>query len=98
MKYLVETNEIVNLPSASVLAVLRQETDNRKMPAKTLAVLADPVFDKADERLQTISGKNKSKTEYIAVSKKQTRGSRDFAARNGLDLPRLPSRAAKPTR
>jgi CHAT domain-containing protein len=89
-RYLIETNEIVNLPSVSVLAVLRNETKNRKMPAKTLAVLADPVFDEADERLRTSAAKNKSKPEFVAVSKKETRGISDFATRNGLDLPRLP--------
>ncbi len=88
--FLIEANEIVNLPSVSVLAVLRNETKNRKIPAKTLAVLADPVFDEADERLQTNAGKNKSKPEFVAVSKKRTRGIGDFVTRNGLDLPRLP--------
>ncbi|MCY7375715.1 MAG: CHAT domain-containing protein [Pyrinomonadaceae bacterium] len=89
-RFLIESNEIVNLPSVSVLAVLRKETQNRKLPAKTLAVLADPVFDEADERMPAVIGKNKSKTEYITVSKKQTRNGGDFATRNGLNLPRLP--------
>lgn len=89
-QFLIETNEIVNLPSASVLAVLRKETANRKIPAKTLAVLADPIFDKTDERFQTISKRKKSSLEYLAVSKKETR-SIDFSlTRDGLDLPRLP--------
>ncbi len=49
---LLSENEIVNLPSASTLAVLRQELRNRKPAAKMLAVLADPVFDKHDERFK----------------------------------------------
>ena len=45
-------HEIVNLPSASVLALLRRETANRVRPAKTVAVLADPVFEPDDPRLR----------------------------------------------
>ena len=90
--FLIETNEIVNLPSASVLAVLRNETANRQIPAKTLAVLADPIFDKTDERFQEIARKTKPKPEFIAVSKNKTRGggSEFSLTRDGLDLPRLP--------
>lgn len=44
-------HEIVRLPSASTLAVLRKETADRKPPRKTVAVLADPVFTADDPRL-----------------------------------------------
>jgi CHAT domain-containing protein/Tfp pilus assembly protein PilF len=44
-------HEIVNLPSASVLAVLREEFGGRKPASKTVAVLADPVFTANDSRL-----------------------------------------------
>jgi CHAT domain-containing protein len=47
---LIAEHEIVNLPSASTLTVLRQE--RRKSAAKTLAVLADPVFENSDPRLR----------------------------------------------
>ncbi|MBE9205013.1 tetratricopeptide repeat protein [Nostoc sp. LEGE 06077] len=49
---LVTTNEIISLPSASTIALLRQEVKGRKKAAKTLAVLADPVFSAQDERLK----------------------------------------------
>jgi CHAT domain-containing protein len=49
---LIVDHEIVILPSASVLAVLRQETVGRKPAAKVLAVLADPVFNSDDPRLR----------------------------------------------
>jgi CHAT domain-containing protein/Tfp pilus assembly protein PilF len=49
---LVVEHEIVNLPSASALAVLRREQAGRKPAAETLAVLADPVFAKDDERFK----------------------------------------------
>lgn len=44
-------HEIVKVPSASVLAVLRQEAAARPRAAHGLAVLADPVFDASDPRV-----------------------------------------------
>ncbi len=44
-------HEIVTAPSASVVALLRQETANRKPATKTLAVFADPVFSTNDPRV-----------------------------------------------
>ncbi|MBC7910775.1 MAG: CHAT domain-containing protein [Pyrinomonadaceae bacterium] len=54
---LILDHEIVTLPSASTLAVLRREVKGRRPAPKTFAVLADPVFDRADERLKNIAGK-----------------------------------------
>jgi CHAT domain-containing protein len=48
---LIANHEVVHLPSASALAVLRRELKDRKPAPKLLAVLADPVFDADDERL-----------------------------------------------
>jgi CHAT domain-containing protein/lipopolysaccharide biosynthesis regulator YciM len=48
-------HEIVNLPSASTLAVLRKELNDRKSAAKAIAVLADPVFGTNDPRLKSSS-------------------------------------------
>lgn len=49
---LVAQHEIVNLPSASVLASLRQQANGRGAePTKQVAVLADPVFDPSDPRV-----------------------------------------------
>jgi CHAT domain-containing protein len=45
-------HEIVNLPSASTLAVLRNEINGRKPAPKTVAVLADPIFSSNDERVK----------------------------------------------
>jgi CHAT domain-containing protein/Tfp pilus assembly protein PilF len=44
-------HEIVYLPSASVLAMLREAEKAKKAPSKAVAVLADPVFDKEDVRI-----------------------------------------------
>ncbi|HST19984.1 MAG TPA: CHAT domain-containing tetratricopeptide repeat protein, partial [Blastocatellia bacterium] len=49
---LILDHEIVNLPSASTLAVIRRETGGRKPAAKSVVVLADPVFDSQDERVK----------------------------------------------
>jgi CHAT domain-containing protein/Tfp pilus assembly protein PilF len=48
---LVSRHEIVTLPSASVLAVLRRQSVDRKRPDKSVAIFADPVFDSADPRV-----------------------------------------------
>ncbi|MEO6390626.1 MAG: CHAT domain-containing protein [Pyrinomonadaceae bacterium] len=51
--YLMVDHEIVNLPSASMLAELRAESPNRKRAPKLIAVLADPVFDQDDVRVKS---------------------------------------------
>jgi CHAT domain-containing protein/tetratricopeptide (TPR) repeat protein len=48
---LVVEHEIVNLPSASTLATLRSEPHRSAATAKKVAVIADPVFEKDDERV-----------------------------------------------
>ncbi len=48
---LIARHEIVTLPSASVLAGLRRETADRRPAARTLAIVADPVFDASDPRV-----------------------------------------------
>jgi CHAT domain-containing protein len=48
---LVLEHEVTNLPSASVLAELRRQAQDRAAPPKSVAVLADPVFDTKDERI-----------------------------------------------
>ena len=51
---LIENHEIVNLPSASTLAVLRSELAGRNPAPKSVVALADPVFMKNDERVQRV--------------------------------------------
>jgi CHAT domain-containing protein/Tfp pilus assembly protein PilF len=86
---LIVGHEIVNLPSASVLAELRREKDGRKEAAKAVAVLADPVFDRDDARVIATSGAHK-------LNRFSTRGSNtqnnqdesDQAAQSGDRLTR----------
>lgn len=88
---LVADHEIVNLPSASVLAMLRRAEITRKPATKSVAVLADPVFSEEDARVSLEhSGKS-------IVSAPQSTGgfSNDTLARSAHDvglfsLPRLP--------
>ncbi|MEG5187368.1 CHAT domain-containing tetratricopeptide repeat protein [Microcoleus sp. B4-C3] len=49
---LIVEHEIITLPSASTLAILRQNYGDRKPPSQTLAILADPVFSPEDERIK----------------------------------------------
>jgi CHAT domain-containing protein len=60
---LIAEHEIVTLPSASTLAVLRRQLAGRKPAPKTLAVLADPVFDPADERVKKDASQIKKQRE-----------------------------------
>ena len=50
-RLLISEHEIVYLPSASVLALHRRELATRKRAQYPVAVIADPVFDKRDERV-----------------------------------------------
>jgi CHAT domain-containing protein/Tfp pilus assembly protein PilF len=48
---LILEHEIVTLPSASTLALLRRDLEGRKPHKKDLVVFADPVFEATDERV-----------------------------------------------
>ncbi len=76
---LVVEHEIINLPSASVMSVLRRETTGRKPAPKTLAVLADPVFQNDDPRIAAV--KNHSTTRPEGLPSDVSRSARDA----GLD-------------
>ncbi|HKP71983.1 MAG TPA: CHAT domain-containing protein, partial [Pyrinomonadaceae bacterium] len=52
LPYLVKTNEIVYAPSASVVAVVRQQSRAGAARAGGMLVVADPVFDASDARLK----------------------------------------------
>lgn len=51
---LITSHEIISLPSASTLVLERRQLATRKMAAKNIAVIADPVFDTTDERVLNI--------------------------------------------
>ncbi len=54
---LIEHYELVSLPSASALAVLRNEIKGRPAAAKELAIFSDPVFQASDPRVQSAKTK-----------------------------------------
>ena len=83
---LVVDNEIVNLPSASVVAGLRQETAGRNPAGKIIAVLADPVFSSDDPRVLSSKKRPVDTVEETSVAQDAKRS----AAEAGLgDLKRL---------
>ncbi|MBC7911249.1 MAG: tetratricopeptide repeat protein [Pyrinomonadaceae bacterium] len=90
---LIVEHEIVTLPSASTLAVLRHETAGRKLATKTLAVLADPVFASDDERLKSLTVKAVNSAPQTVF---EDRALRTFAAETRSSgeverrIPRLP--------
>ncbi len=64
---LILKHEIVSLPSASTLSILRRELAGRKLAIKALAVLADPVFEKNDERVKARLNKAVANTDESAM-------------------------------
>jgi CHAT domain-containing protein len=97
---LIVDHEIVCLPSASALAVLRRELAERKPAPKTVAVLADPVFERGDERLRSSvvsrgtrpAAGAQTRTAEALLESDLTRSARDLrlGKDEGFTLPRLP--------
>ncbi len=57
---LIARHEVVSIPSASVLSLIRREMAGRQRAAKSVAVLADPVFEASDPRLESAKNGNSS--------------------------------------
>lgn len=95
-KPMIFQHEIVNLPSASVLAVLRRDAASRQPATKTVAVLADPVFAANDPRLaaaRTAKPKSAVASSQSTINSEPAvtelnRAMRSFGERG--DLARLP--------
>ncbi|MCX6628983.1 MAG: CHAT domain-containing protein, partial [Candidatus Solibacter sp.] len=58
-------NEIVVLPSASVLAMLRRNQKLQQMPEGTIAIFADPVFDQMDPRVPVADASGRASAKPI---------------------------------
>ena len=85
---LIVEHEIITLPSASSLAILRQNYGDRKPPSRTLAILADPVFSPDDER---IKGKiTQATTEKLEANNLGLNQSLLHASNRGWPPERLP--------
>jgi CHAT domain-containing protein len=84
-------HEIVNLPSASVLALLREEIQHRPRPGKQVAVLGDPVFGSDDLRLP-VAVRRAPGVSPVSPLADLARSARDLGI-HGFD--RLPSSGAE---
>ena len=92
-KSLIAEHEIVNLPSASTLAVVRKEVAGRQIAPRSVVALADPVFMKDDERVKKAKVNNttpardeNSKDRQLLKAAAEDTG----VASEGLYVPRLP--------
>jgi CHAT domain-containing protein len=77
---LLTKHEIIYLPSASTIAILRTTAANKPLGPKTLAILADPIFGKNDPRIRD---------RMNTTIEQDDRGTRDLA------LDRLPFTATE---
>jgi CHAT domain-containing protein len=80
---LVVAHEVVAIPSTAILRVLRGESVRRTRPARSLLVLADPVFARDDPRVAA-SSRGAAKAGVVALPE----AARDAGVTGGL--PRLP--------
>jgi CHAT domain-containing protein len=85
---LVVHHEVVNAPSASTIAILRRENQNRKPAPKLLAILADPVFSTDDSRLSR--GQERAATPATRDMDEAIERSMNDIGMNGARLSRLP--------
>jgi len=78
---IIDDFEVVRLPSISVLSVLRRQLNNRTSAQLAVAVIADPVFNTADARVQrAISQGRKQEGHNSSLAK----ASPDLVAANSL--------------
>jgi CHAT domain-containing protein len=86
---LIVEHEVVSVPSASLLALLRREMSGRTPAPKMIAVLADPVFDRADLRVKAAAGKQ------VSEDKNRENELQDAELSPALQLPSELERAAR---
>jgi CHAT domain-containing protein len=65
---LLVNHEIINLPSSSTLAILRQDEPRQSAP-KTVALIADPVFEPDDTRVTGQTSANSSDPRRVVVNR-----------------------------
>jgi CHAT domain len=96
---LIVKHEVVSLPSASALAIQRSELAGRQRAPKMLAVIADPVFARADPRFKTTATDAVDKAQTQTTTADDARSIEHLAADSGdksnvktvrLVIPRLP--------
>jgi CHAT domain-containing protein/Tfp pilus assembly protein PilF len=91
---LIVRHEVVQVPSASIMEILRSGRSNREAVDGVVAVLADPVFQKEDSRVKLVEGKNKAEHPTAGNSNERAQprpGVKREAWESGLQtLERLP--------
>jgi CHAT domain-containing protein/Tfp pilus assembly protein PilF len=104
---IIVNHEVVSLPSASALAIQRAELAGRQRAPKMLAVIADPVFDRSDDRLKSVAieASNNAQTQTIAFDDARSiehlavlSTDRPGTATHRLIIPRLPFTRQEATR
>src|SRR5205085_8949580 len=68
LPYLVQTNEIIYAPSASVVAAIRQQKNSAAAAARGLLIVADPVFDPKDTRVKNQATADSTTRDVAVVS------------------------------
>jgi len=92
---LIFRHEIVNEPSAAALALLLDEAKGRQSPSRNVAVLADPVFEIDDPRIES-GGPSQAQGVNRSESGELRRALRDVGLPNGWSkIPRLPGSRAE---
>ncbi len=91
---LIFNHEIISLPSASVIGVMRKELAGRTVAPKMLAVIADPVFSGDDERAK-ISQVKLARTASVTTEARgiihtEEKPTGEQKMTGGLKIPRLP--------
>jgi tetratricopeptide (TPR) repeat protein len=79
-------HEIINLPSASAIAIQRQELSTRSSAGKkALAILADPVYTVTDDRLKSARNKQLNKQDSLGIELERSalKRSADIVNRQG---------------
>jgi CHAT domain-containing protein/tetratricopeptide (TPR) repeat protein len=104
---LIAGHEIISLPSASALAIQRSELAGRQLAPKLLAVVADPVFDRTDERFKSPAPETSDNQQARTVASDDARGIEHLADKSDdksgvtsrrLVIPRLPFTRQEATR
>jgi tetratricopeptide (TPR) repeat protein len=103
---LIVNHEVVSLPSASALAIQRNELAGRQPAPKMLAVIADPVFDRSDTRFTAPAAETGDKTQTQTIGADDVRSIEHLAEKSGDKsgvttlrlIPRLPFTRQEATR
>ncbi|MEM7714752.1 MAG: CHAT domain-containing tetratricopeptide repeat protein [Cyanobacteria bacterium P01_A01_bin.68] len=77
---LMMNHEIVNLPSASTIAIQREKIANRQIAPKKIAILADPVYTPDDQR---VTGKTKALAPELELERSALKRSAKSLERQG---------------